>query len=256
LHLQNKVGKKLGLLSVALSLVLFVSACDNNQPATVDDPAVVGGDTDVVVATEEAVDVVATTEPVGEEAGDAAIDVDEADAVSTTVMTDTVVDTDVITEIEVMTETTAADIIVEQQVITDTDVTIDRDSETETDVTVETEDVDSASTSAIVLLTDAAGTAFLGDPVEQRPLFASQDNTMITDPNFEAIQVDDEALYGEGVDQGLLGELDQDGMRLLTYNGHPLYRYTGPEDGDWRTAASDAGLSPLTATGEMGEMSE
>lgn len=247
---QNKVGKQLGLLLVALSLLLLVSACDNDQPA------VVGGDTDVVVATEEAVDGAVTPEATTETAGDETIDISEADAVSTSVMTDTVVDTDVITQVQVMTETTSADIVVEQQVFTDTNVSVDRSSETETAVTVESENVDSASTLAIIMLADSAGNTFLGDPVEQRPLFIASDNTMVTDQNFEPIQVDSEAIYGEGVDQGMLGELDANGMRQLTYNGHPLYRYTGPADGDWLTAANDAGLAPVTTTGEMGDIGQ
>lgn len=240
----------MGLPLVALSLALFVSACGDNQSAAVDEPVVVDSGADLAVATEESV--VAEEAVVTEET----VDVDSVDAVSTTVMTDTVVDTDVITQVQVMTETTAADIIVEQQVMTDTDVTIDRTSDTESDLTVETEDVDSASTTAIVLLTDSAGGSFLGDPVEQRPLFVSQDDTFIVSEEFEPILASDDAIYGEGIDQGFFDQIDRDGMAQLTYNGHPLYRYTGPQEGDWRTLATDQGLSGVTSEGDMGEFAE
>lgn len=245
--LLTMMQSRLGLAMVALSLVLFASACGDNQPAAVDEPIVVDEGASLTVTEEAAVDADATT---------GLNETDGVEAVSTTVMTDTVFDTDVITQVEVTTETTAAEIVVEQQVMTDTDVTINRDTASDTDVRVETENIASASSDAVILLTDAAGTAYLGDPIEGRPLFVSNQDTPIVDENFTPVQMSDEMIYGEGVDQGMFGELEQNGMRQATYNGHPLYRYTGAADSDWRTAANELGLFPVTATGDMGEFAE
>ncbi len=245
------IRNRMGLTMVALSIALFVSACGNDQPAVVDESVVVESEADLAVATTEAVEDTAVVEE-----SEATVDVETADAVSTSVMTDTVIDTDVITQVEVITETEVAEIIVEQQVMTDTDVTVNRDTDVESDVTVETEDVESASTSAIVLLNDAAGASFLGDPVQERPLFAGDQAGLIVDENFEPVEVSDEAIYGDGVDQGLFSETLQGDMRQLTYNGYPLYRYVGPDDGDWRTMASEQGLFQITPEGEMGEFAE
>ncbi len=253
MKLPNWFGQRLGMLMVAFALVFFVSACDDNEANEVDEAAVVvDGEADVVEDAEVDVDAEADAEI----ATDAEVDTDDVDAVETTVMTDTIIDTDVITEVEVITQVEAAEIEVETTVMTDTDVTIDRASDTESEVTVETEDVDTSSSTAIVVMTDSAGGTFLGDPVEQRPYFVSEQDEMIVDENFEAIEFDEEIIYDEGIDQNMFGEFDNDGIRQLTYGDRTLYRYTGPEDGDWRAAAEELGLRQLTPEGEIGDMAE
>lgn len=233
-------GKRLILLSLLLVLALFVAACGQDEPEVVVAPA---GEEAAVVEQEAAV--------VEEEAA-----VDEVDAVATTVITDTIVDTNVITQIEVITQTDVAEVEVVTEVITDTDVTVNTASDTESDVTTITESVTTGQNFTIIVLSDAAGNQFLGDALGQHPVFASEGTAAITDPRFEPIQAGEGAVYGEGVNQALFGEVDQNGIRQLTYNNRPLYRFTGEASEDWRTSATELGLSPLTATGEPGEFAE
>lgn len=230
--------KHLFLLSLLLVLALFVAACGQDEPATVTEP--VGANEAAVIE----VTVVATAAA------------DEVDAVSTTVMTDTLVDTDVITEIEVLTQTDIANIRVVTEVMTDTNVTIDTASNTDSAVTTETANVNTGQASAVILIADGAGNAFLGDPLAQQPIFGSANEGLVVDERFEPIAVGEETIFGEGLDRNLFGEIDRDGMRQLTYNNHPLYRFTGEEGEDWRSSTNQLGLSPLTAAGEIGEFSE
>lgn len=257
MSLHELFKNRMGMVMIAFSLVFFTAACGNDQPEVVDESAVVvDGDADVAADADVAVDADAevTVEADAEVADDSAVAVDEVDAVSTSVMTDTIIDTDVITEVEVITQVEAAEIEVETTVMTDTDVTIDRASDTESDVTVETEDVDTASSTAIIVMTDSAGGTFLGDPVEQIPFFVSEQEGLVVDENFEPVQISEDIIYDEGLDQTMFGEIDQDGMTQLTYNDMPLYRYVGPEGSDWQTTAGDLGLRQITPEGEMGDM--
>lgn len=226
------------LLSLLLVLALFVAACGQDEPATVTEPA----DADQAAVVEATVVVTEAD--------------DEVDAVSTTVVTDTIVDTDVITEIEVLTQTDVAEVEIVTEVMTDTDVTVDTASSTESEVITESEDVDTGQAFAVIVIADGAGAQFLGDPLEQRPVFASENEALVVDERFEPLAIGEETIFGEGVDQNLFGEIDRDGMRQLTYNNHPLYRFTGEEGEDWRSYTGQLGLSPLTAEGEFGEFSE
>lgn len=264
MKLRNMSQKYLGVVALALMLIFSVSACNNDEPEVVEAPVAVDGEADVAadadadadVAVDAEADVTVEAEEETVVAADSEIDTDDVDAVSTSVMTDTIIDTDVITEVEVITQVEAAEIQVDTTVMTDTDVTVDRASDTESDVTVETEDVDTSATTAIIVMTDSAGGTFLGDPVEQRPFFVSEQGEMVVHEDFEPIEVNDDIIYDEGLDQNMFGEIDQDGRIILTYNDTPLYRYVGPDGGDWRTAANDLGLRQITPEGEMGDMSE
>lgn len=228
-------GKRLILLSLLLVLALFVAACGQDEPEVVVAPA---GEEAAVVEEEAAV--------VEEE-----VDTDEVDAVATTVVTDTIVDTDVITEIEVLTQTDVAEVEVVTEVMTDTDVTVDTASDTETETETITEDVDTGQSLAIVLITDATGNEFLGDPLEQRPVFASDE--LIVDERFEPIRAGEDVVFGEGLDTNLYGEINQGGVNYLTYNNRILYRFIGEDNEDWNIAAGELGLSPLSREGEFVE---
>lgn len=262
MNLRDRSQKYLGIVALALMLIFSVSACDNDEPEVVEAPAAVDSEADVAtdadadVAVDAEADVTVEAEEEAVVAADSEIDTDDVDAVSTSVMTDTIVDTDVITEVEVITQVEAAEIQVDTTVMTDTDVTVDRASDTESDVTVETEDVDTSATTAIIVMTDSAGGTFLGDPVEQRPFFVSEQGDMVVHEEFEPVEVNEDIIYDEGLDQNMFGEMDQDGITILTYNDTPLYRYVGPDGGDWQTPASELGLRQITPEGEMGDMSE
>jgi hypothetical protein len=245
MKVQKFAGKRLSLLSLLLVLALFVAACGQNEPEVVVAPETDAGvvESEAEVVEPEIVGEAEIVEPV----------VDEVDAVSVTTDTQTLVDTDVVTEIEVITDTTVAEVEVVTEVFTDTDVTVDRTTDTESEVTIETEDVDT-SPFAIVIITDAAGNQFLGDPLAQRPIFASQQ--FLADERFEAIQSSDETILDAGLDQNLMSEVEEGGVRYLTYNNNILYRYVGNENEDWGLYAEQLGLSPLTSTGEFGEFAE
>jgi hypothetical protein len=235
--------KHLLLLPLLLVLALAMVACGQDEPE-----AVVPADTGAVVVDETAVDEAAVVEQ--------EVVVDEVDAVATTVVTETIVDTDVITEIEVLTQTDTATVRIVTEVMTDTDVMVETDTTTESDVTVRTEDVDTGQAFAIIVIADAAGNQFLGDPLSQRPVFASESEALTVDPRFEAITAGEATLLGEGLDQNRIGEIDRDGVRQLTYNNRPLYRFTGEENEDWRTPAGELGLWPLTAEGDFGDFTD
>lgn len=237
MNVRRFEGKRLILLSLLLVLALFVAACGQDEPEVVVAPAAEVVEPEAEVVEEEAA-------------------VDEVDAVATTVVTDTIVDTDVITQIEVITQTDVAEVEVVTEVVTDTDVTVDTASDVETDVTTITESVTTGQDFAVILLSDAAGNQFLGDPLGQQPIFASEGEELIADPRFEPIQAGEGAVYGEGVDQTLFGEIEGNGIRQLTYNNRPLYRFVGEEGEDWRTPATELGLSPVTDEGEFGEFAE
>jgi hypothetical protein len=237
------------LLPSLFVFALLVTACGSDEPEGV----VVPGEDNEVVAGE-----VATG---GGEAGAATEGVvvqttDQVDAVATTVVTETLVDTDVVTQVEVFTQTDTATVKVITEVMTDTDVVVDTASDTESTVMTSTQDVDSNQAFAVILITDAAGNQFLGDPLDQRPVFASQSGTPIADARFTPIEAGTETLLGAGLDQNRLGQLDQGGVRQLTYNDYPLYRFTGAQGEDWQSAAGELGLSPVTAEGEFGTFSE
>ncbi|MEZ4730342.1 MAG: hypothetical protein R3E79_24700 [Caldilineaceae bacterium] len=238
-------GKRLLLLSFLLVLALFVAACGQDEPEVVVAP---GGE-DTAAVEQEAVVVEEEATVVEEE-----VAVDEVDAVATTVETETIVDTDVITEIEVLTQTDVAEVEVVTEVMTDTDVTVDTTSDTETETEIVTEDVDTGQALAIVIITDAAGGQFLGDPVEQRPIFAG--DQFVVDERFEPITANEDVVFGNGLDTNLYGEVNEGGVNYLTYNNRVLYRFVGAEGEDWRTPATDLGLSPLTPTGDFGEFAE
>jgi hypothetical protein len=236
-----------------LLLALVVAACGSNEPQAVE-PA----GADVVVQEEAAVlesEVEASAELESEVEALEATD-DEADAVSTTVVTETLVDTDVVTEVEVLTQTDVVEVQVVTEVMTDTDVIVDTASDTESNVTVTTQDVDANETFAMILIADSAGNQFLGDPLEQRPVFASQSQDLVVDDRFEPVIANENTLLGEGLDQNWVSEVDRNGMRQITYNNYPLYRYVGEDATGWRAAAAEAGLYPLTSAGEPGEFSE
>ena len=229
------------LLSLLLVLALFVAACGQDEPEPVAAP--VGADTaDVVEAT-----AVAT---------EGAITTDEADVVATTVMTDTIVDTNVITEIEVLTQTDVANIRVVTEVMTNTDVTVDTASNTESAIITETEDLNTGQALVIVLIADTAGNQFLGDPLSQRPIFASENEGLVVDEHFEPLIVGEQTVFDEDLDRNLVGEIDRNGIRQLTYNNHPLYRFVGGDEEDWRSYADQQQLVPLTATGDIGDFAQ
>lgn len=249
-----KMKKSYGVLfSLMLTLALFVSACGNDEADTVDEP--VAGEEVIADDAEVAADAEAEADADAEAEIDEA-EIDEADVVATAVVTETLTDTDVMTETIVTTETESAEVVAETIVMTDTDVTIDTDTETVTDTEVETTDVSTEGTMAVMVLTDADGNEFLGDPVEQVPFFASEQEGAIDDDRFAPVEFGEEVLYDENLDTAMFGEMDQDGMRQLTYNGYALYHFTGEEGGDWMTAAQEAGLSPLTPDGEFWSISE
>lgn len=262
--MQNLQGRstRLALFSLMLVFALVLGACGNEGADTGGDQTVgeeiVDGDAEIIEddAAADETDADAAVDAEAEADVDADVDTDEADVVATEVVTETLTDTDVMTETIVTTETETAEVLVETTVMTDTDVTVDTETDTETDTQVETEDVSESDALAIIVLADTSGNQFLGDPLEQRPFFASDQESMLMDERFAPIEVNDEALYDENLDSNLFGETEQDGMRQLTYNGYVLYRFTGGEDEDWMTAAQEAGLLPLTPEGEFGEISE
>lgn len=249
--------------SLMLVLLLALSACGNDQPEVVDEPVVsedvvdTEADVDAEVAVDAEADAEVDAEADAEAGANAEATAEELEAVETAVMTETetLVDTDVITEVAVMTETESAEIIVETTVMTDTEVSIDTETMTDTDVTVERDDAGSSGGMGIVIITDSAGNNVLGDPLNEQPYFAGEQG-FAQDDNFEAVHADDEIIMGEGFDQELVGEQEENGVRQLTYNNYYLYRYVGPGDGDWRQLAQDFGVSPLTPEGEYGEYSD
>jgi len=235
-----------------LVLALFISACDNEpEGVVVEEPVVVEGEGEVVEGEAEVVE--------GEAEGEGEVEVVEGETeVETEVMTDTqvITDTDVITETLVTTETDEIEVETETTVITETEVSVDTETDVETEVITDTEDIDESEAFAIVLIADSAGGQFLGDPVENRPVFTSESEELIDDERFEPIEFSEELVFGEGLDSALFDEIDQDGVRVLTFNGRPLYRFVGDEGEDWRTPAGELGLSPLTAEGELGEFAD
>lgn len=233
------------------SLLVFtfgISACGNDQPQSADTlatatPIAVDQGAAVAVNTPEEA-AITNTETLN----------DGAEVVATSVATETLTDTGVITQVEVTTETLSAEIITETTVTTDTEVGVITDTEINTSTEIERGDVNSANAVGVIVLTDSAGNQVLGDPLNGQPIFAGEQG-FLNDSNFAVIPADDQLTSGQGFDQSLLGEQDQNGVRQLTYNNYYLYRYVGPQNGDWRSAANDSGLSPLTQQGEPSDYS-
>jgi hypothetical protein len=241
--LKSVRGKNLILLSLMLTLALLIGACGDNEPEVVEEPVVV--EEEPVVVEEEATP---EAEVVVEE---------EAEVVATAVVTDT----GMITETEVTTETDVIEVITETMVITDTSI-VDTETEVESEVITETAELTETAESAqgaalaIVIITDTTGVEFLGDETSQQPLFASDQEGMVEDERFEPVMVSEDTNLDPGLDANLFGETELDGNRILTVNDRPVYRFVGEEGEDWRTAAAEVGLSPLTAQGELGEAGE
>lgn len=241
MHFVKFYGQRTLLLALTLVLALVLSACDDEpEAAVVEEP----------VVAEEVVEAEADVEVVEEAEAEAEADVD---AVTTAVETEVIEDTDVITQTEVLTETEQVEIVTETTVMTDTDVTVDTETDVKTEVSTETADVDDTAF-ALIIIEDEAGNAILGDAAEQRPIYVytGNDEGLILDPDFEAIEFNDEIIVGEGLDQELLGEIDNDGFLQLTYNERPLYRFVGEEGMDAELAI-ERGFSPLSEAGELFE---
>ena len=254
---MNQIRRNTFILSLVVIIALFVSACGNDEPETVD---TLPASESVVVDEGNNVDTEVITDTEAGTTDDVTI-VDtedqsaEADVVATSVTSETITDTDVITQIQVLTETQSADIITETTVMTNIDVTINTDTETDTSTDVERASIGDADAAGIVIIADSAGNEVLGDALSGTPLFAGQEGFLVND-NFEPLTTDEQIVMGEGFDQNLFGEQEQDGVRQLTFNNYYIYRYVGPVDADWRTQADEFGLSPLTPQGEPGQFTD
>lgn len=239
-------GARLVLLSVMLMLALMITACDSDDDDIVEEPAISSE-----VVEEDAEVAVVEVEEDAEVAAEAEVESD-VDVVETTVDTEVITDTDVITETEVMTETEAVEIVTETTVMTDTDIAVETSSDVDTATTVEKADVDTEVAFAIIVLVDEAGNEVIADAAEQRPLFTytGNDEGLIVDADFEAVEYNEDLVLGEGVDDELLGWIDNDGLNQLTFNERPIYRYVGSEE-DFNMIATEREFSPLSTTGEL-----
>jgi hypothetical protein len=289
--LKTLQGKNLILLSLMLTVALVIGACGGDP--TVTDPGVVDPDTGVVVEDPLAVgtDVVGEepvavgTDVAGEEPVAVGTDVADEEATPEDEMTEegdaevvataVITDTGLITQTAVTTETEVLEVITQTTVITDTTV-VGQGSETETEVITDTTDIEETATveaseeitgtdemtdttgmsgtgTSVGIITDETGGEFLGDATSQQIYLASDQDEAIDDERFEPVMASDELDLDTSLDEALFGEADVNGENILTINGRPVYRYIGDVAEDWREAAAEVGLFPLTVDGELGE---
>lgn len=226
LHLKPTI-----LLSALLVFVLVLSACGGG---TTQEPTVVT-EADVIQADE--------TTTVTEEAPVAV----ETPAVETpAVETPEVEDTEVVTETEAVTDTGATGTVTETETTqpgaTGT-VTGTQDVQG-TGVQTPTVGMDATEPISLTLATDAAGNRFLADQ-DGQPIFAytGTEAEFVANENFEPIHAENVTM-GEGLDETMFGQVEQDGVNQLTYNDMPLFRFVGT--GDAMTLAAEGQFLPLS----------